>query len=38
VEDIIEINLTTDERVALQKSAGSVQELVDVMKKNDFLR
>ncbi len=38
VEDIVEINLTTDERVALQKSAASVQELVDVMKKNDFLR
>ena len=29
VEEIIQINLTTEERAALQKSAGSVQELVD---------
>lgn len=31
VEQIIEINLTTDERAALQKSAASVQELVNVL-------
>ena len=31
VEQIIEINLTNDERAALQKSAGAVQELVDVL-------
>ena len=31
VEEIIEIHLTSDERAALQKSAGSVQELVDVI-------
>jgi malate dehydrogenase len=37
VEDIIQINLTTEERIALQKSAASVQEMVDVMKKNNAL-
>jgi len=31
VEQIIEISLTNDERAALQKSAGAVQELVNVM-------
>lgn len=31
VEQIIEISLTNDERAALQKSAGAVQELVDIM-------
>jgi len=31
VEEIIEIHLSSDERAALQKSAGSVQELVDVI-------
>ena len=29
VEEIIQINLTTEERAALHKSAGSVQELID---------
>ena len=29
IEEIIQINLTTEERAALQKSAGAVQELVD---------
>ncbi|MEO6724889.1 MAG: malate dehydrogenase [Blastocatellia bacterium] len=32
IEEIIQINLTTDERAALQKSAASVQELVDTLK------
>jgi malate dehydrogenase len=32
VEQIIEITLTTDENAALQKSAGAVKELVDVIK------
>jgi malate dehydrogenase len=32
VEEIIEITLTGDERAALQKSAGAVKELVDVIK------
>ncbi len=32
VEQIIEINLTNDERAALQKSAGAVQELIDVLE------
>ena len=32
IEEIIQINLTTDERAALQKSAASVQELVDKLK------
>src|SRR5437868_3776036 len=31
VEDIIQINLTTEERAALQKSAAAVQELVTVL-------
>ena len=31
LEQIIEINLTNEERIALQKSAGAVQELVDVL-------
>jgi len=31
VEQIIEINLTNDERAALHKSAASVQELIDVL-------
>lgn len=32
IEEIIQINLTTDERAALQKSAAAVQELVNVLK------
>ena len=31
IEEIIQINLTTEERAALQKSAGAVQELVNVL-------
>jgi malate dehydrogenase len=31
VEQIIEISLTAEERAALQKSAGAVQELIDVL-------
>ena len=33
MEQIIQINLTDDEKAALRKSAASVQELVDVMRK-----
>ena len=33
IEQIYEIKLTTDETAALHKSAGSVQELVDVIRK-----
>ncbi|MFH1081748.1 MAG: malate dehydrogenase [Pseudomonadota bacterium] len=33
IEQIIEINLTPEERTALDKSAASVQELVDAMRK-----
>jgi malate dehydrogenase len=32
IEEIIQINLTAEERAALQKSAGAVQELVNVLK------
>src|SRR6476661_10304078 len=32
VEQIIEISLTNDERAALQKSAGAVQELIDILQ------
>ncbi len=31
IEEIIQINLTTEERAALQKSAGAVQELIDIL-------
>jgi malate dehydrogenase len=31
LEQIIEISLTTEERIALHKSAGAVKELVDVL-------
>ena len=31
IEQIIEINLTLDERAALQKSAAAVKELVDII-------
>ncbi len=37
-EDIIQINLTTDEKTQLQKSAASVQSLVDVLKENGYGR
>ncbi len=32
IEKIYEVSLTADERAMLQKSAGAVQELVDVLK------
>ncbi|NBO65665.1 MAG: malate dehydrogenase [Acidobacteria bacterium] len=32
VEEIIQINLTTEERASLHKSAAAVQELVDILK------
>ncbi|MEP7273860.1 MAG: malate dehydrogenase [Acidobacteriota bacterium] len=32
IEEIIQINLTTEERAALQKSAAAVQELVNILK------
>jgi malate dehydrogenase len=32
IEEIIQINLTAEERAALQKSAAAVQELIDVLK------
>ena len=37
VEQIIEIELTDEERAALHKSAGAVKELVDVIKVSDQL-
>jgi malate dehydrogenase len=33
VEKIIEVTLTTEEKAMLDKSAGAVRELVEVMKK-----
>jgi malate dehydrogenase len=33
LEEIVQLNLTVDERVALQKSAESVRELVEAMKR-----
>jgi malate dehydrogenase len=38
IVDIFQISLTTEEKIALQKSAASVQELVDVLKQNGFLK
>jgi malate dehydrogenase len=32
IEQIVEINLTNEERAALHKSAGAVQELVDILE------
>jgi malate dehydrogenase len=32
IEEIVQINLTTEERAALQKSAAAVQELIDILK------
>ncbi|MBI4456808.1 MAG: malate dehydrogenase [Acidobacteria bacterium] len=37
VEEVIQINLTTEEKSALQRSAKAVQELVDVLKKNSYV-
>lgn len=37
IEDIIEIKLMPEEREMLNKSIHAVQELVDVMKKNNYL-
>ncbi|MFQ5739929.1 MAG: malate dehydrogenase [Acidobacteriota bacterium] len=37
VEEVFQISLTTDEKAALQKSAASVQELVNVLKQNGYL-
>jgi malate dehydrogenase len=34
IEKIMEINLTNDEKAALQSSAASVQELVNVMQES----
>ena len=34
VEEIIEIKLTDEEKAALSRSAASVRELVEVMRKN----
>ena len=38
IEDILQINLSTDEKVALQRSAASVEELVGVLKENGYLK
>ncbi len=37
IEQIIEISLSKDEAVQLQKSAAAVAELVKVLKQNDYL-
>ncbi|MDA2936758.1 malate dehydrogenase [Acidobacteria bacterium AH-259-A15] len=38
VEEIIQINLSTEEEAQLQKSAAAVQELVNVLKENGYLK
>ena len=37
MEEILQINLATDEKLALQRSAKAVQELVEVLKNNSYL-
>ncbi len=37
MEEIIQINLTTEEKAELQRSAKAVQQLVDVLKKNSYI-
>jgi len=37
IEDILEIKLLPEEREMLNKSVHAVQELIDVMKKNNYL-
>lgn len=37
IEEIIEISLSEDENAQLQNSAAAVQQLVDVLKENDYL-
>ncbi len=37
MEDIIEISLSKEEETQLQNSASAVQQLVDVLKENDYL-
>lgn len=38
MEEVIQINLTSEEKAQLQKSAGAVQELVSVLKQNGYLK
>ena len=38
IEDILQINLSTDEKAELQKSAAGVEELVNVLKENGYLK
>ncbi len=38
IEDILQINLSTDEKAELQKSAAVVEELVNVLKENGYLK
>lgn len=37
IEQVIQLNLTVEERIALQKSAEAVKELVEVMKKQKIV-
>lgn len=38
MEEIVQINLTTEEKTLLQRSAAAVQELVKVLQENGFLK
>ncbi len=38
IEDILQINLSTDEKAELQRAAAAVEELVDVLKENGYLK
>ena len=37
LEEIIEIKLTSDEKGQLENSAAAVEELVNVLRENQFL-
>jgi malate/lactate dehydrogenase len=37
LEEVMQINLTTEEKADLQRSAKAVQDLVDVLRKNSYL-
>ena len=36
IEEVFQVNLSSDEKAQLQRSAASVQELVDVLRENGF--
>jgi len=37
IEQIIQLNLTVEERIALQKSADSVKELTEILRRQQVV-